>query len=425
MGTAVPGAPFSPAVSASLRTQSPPAVALLNLRAEIVITFEDVAVYFSRTEWHLLSEAQRRLYLDVMLENFALISSLGCCCGPEDVEAPTEQSISVRISKYKKPKSVLATQNSHPCESCGPVLRDIFLLVDNQETQHSSTLLRCGRCAKPFYFNAQGHQHQEQWDTTKNCILSNVDRVSLTESHNFHMSWKPCTSTQVGKSFLISSGHLRQMATHTMHRANKISKSGMTFQSRKHYSQRECKKAIGHDHTLVENHRSLTGRHCFLCCECGESFTHSSALHNHQRVHNGGRPYECSECGKSFTSSSDICEHHRVHTGEGPYEFGQHGVSFASRSDLHKHHRIDAGERPYECTECGKSFTCSSALRYHQRIHTGERPYDCGECGKSFNSIWALQRHHRVHTGERPYECVNVGNLIPEALPSINIRIHT
>ena len=41
------------------------------------MTFEDVAVYLSRTEWCLLDEAQRHLYLDVMLENFALISSLG------------------------------------------------------------------------------------------------------------------------------------------------------------------------------------------------------------------------------------------------------------------------------------------------------------------------------------------------------------
>lgn len=41
------------------------------------MTFKDVAVYFSWNEWCLLDEVQIRLYLDVMLENFALVCMLG------------------------------------------------------------------------------------------------------------------------------------------------------------------------------------------------------------------------------------------------------------------------------------------------------------------------------------------------------------
>ncbi|KYO20534.1 hypothetical protein Y1Q_0012149 [Alligator mississippiensis] len=44
---------------------------------ETVVSFEDVAVRFSPDEWHLLDDGQRRLYRDVLRENYSHVRSLG------------------------------------------------------------------------------------------------------------------------------------------------------------------------------------------------------------------------------------------------------------------------------------------------------------------------------------------------------------
>ncbi|XP_076997180.1 zinc finger protein 713 isoform X2 [Tamandua tetradactyla] len=402
-------------------------------RSQESVTFQDVAVDFTREEWDQLYPAQKNLYRDVMLENYRNLVTLGHQLYKPEVITQLEEeeqwmmeggcSLDSYPDWENRPEMKKSTPNQNISDEnqahdmimkrltgesfwfsiLGGLWDFDYQLELNQDDQqrhlgqvsftHKTVTqernLECNKFGENFNLNSNLISHQRipsikiplNSDIQGNGTQHNSDLIYYQGNY---VSENPYEYSECGNIF---NQHI--LLTNHIHMGEKHS---------------ECEKAFSYSSPCAPPQIVLTGEKPYKCDECGKRFSQRVHLIQHQRIHTGEKPFICNECGKAFRQHSSFTQHLRIHTGEKPYKCNQCGKAFSRITSLTEHHRLHTGEKPYECSFCGKAFSQRTHLNQHERTHTGEKPYKCNECGKAFSQSAHLNQHRKIHNRERLFE---------------------
>ncbi|XP_053527917.1 zinc finger protein 786-like isoform X2 [Artibeus jamaicensis] len=441
--------------------------------AELPLTFEDVAIYFSEQEWQRLEAWQKELYKHVMRAIYEILASL-------DGGLPKPELIS-RIEQGTELFRKLGEPQKSGTITCNPADLHFGAVVEGQQFWGSGSQqagspreperhlqvqpLESPRCSEPLSGRSKGISFRPD----QGVALVKPDRRNLRAL---------LPAVHHSRELPQRDGILNPTARGPPDPQEAPSREGAPP------PQPVCRESFWKKNPLEKHHRSRSrdqlcgawekpgrpadpqhpcstpwGQRRSRCHECGRSFRLKQDLLGHlpahagrspllnpdcngclyrrwallspHLLHPGQRPAPCPRCDKSFllNNSTQAPQGQGSRAGPGSHREGAGAFETSSghsgerpgpcpAREEHCHltggmevilQHCPARERPLSCTECDKGSSARAALPSHVRVHTGGKPFPCLESDKSFRLSGLLKAHQRGHSGETPFSCGKCG----------------
>ncbi|KAI4571389.1 hypothetical protein MJG53_013495 [Ovis ammon polii x Ovis aries] len=405
------------------------------------VSFRDVAVVFTEEELGLLDSAQRKLYQEVMLENFRNLLSVGN--QPFKPELIFQLEREERLMMETQRDGCSGTKSPHNMESIQEVGLSCFspkaLSTWQSWQQGAGRLTGCQDSMRNFQENISQLQKQDdslcqvwggipiQISEDENYVLTHIgDGSNDIKSQEFpswraHHSWRKmyltesrncqCRCQQVStendfcKSDSISwiSHHSDNLGVHRTGKNSschdcgedvmKVSLLNHIQTGQKPYPGNEYRKAFSDDSSSeVHQQLDLEGKpRTYSPCE--KDCSYRSVLHIHQSVCRGDH---------CVFENSHLQSHQKGHAKEKPFKC-EYRESINQCSSHNTYELIPGGETSDRCSMYEKGFSHSLDLSSIVRVYIEEESHESEEKGNVFNENSCLQAHQKIHTEEKRY----------------------
>ncbi|NXI99137.1 Z354C protein, partial [Psophia crepitans] len=430
----------------------------------VPVTFEDIAVCFSRQEWACLDDGQKELYRTVMESNYEMLVSLYCALSKPEFLSWMEdgEELCVPSESDLKEADVCPEPAVEP-ECPSSASSDVPLEVKTKEScegnckdpEESKSLAVTENCSAPHVPHEVTAVPADlsQPAPSPSCPLS----TCCHEAVNPNRSPSPLPAAADAKVEIpmevppeeaaVEKPAVPEMPSEGLEEDKKDSGNGgegpvadTPEEPVKEAIPDVCGAMQADPSCMVASpaepvegsslgrtaacQRNSTREKFYSCPVCRRNFLLKINLIIHQRSHSNWVPYICPHCDRNFMSKKKFRRHLRARVAKGfclPSEAEEcssrapcpSSQSLAASSDCDtvwakpspNRYPLSPGKMMYTCNECMGNFSSQSFLVLHQRRHTNQHLMLCPCCNRSFTCVSDFVRHHRPHTGERPYQC--------------------